>query len=135
MKFPTFYRTIEIDRVSALYREAGPPSRVGNTRMMNLTNILAPTPLVPRHLWAVLLAGGDGARLRDLTVRIAGDDRPKQFCPIVGAESLLRQTRARLDPLSSSDRQAFVVSYAHERYYAEELFGACQKLPGCARQE
>ena len=96
--------------------------------MMNLTNILAPTPLVPRHLWAVLLAGGDGARLRDLTVRIAGDDRPKQFCPIVGAESLLRQTRARLDPLFSGDRQVFVVSYAHERYYAEELADAKDSL-------
>ena len=96
--------------------------------MMNLTNILAPTPLVPRHLWAVLLAGGDGTRLRDLTVRIAGDDRPKQFCPIVGAESLLRQTRARLDPLFSGDRQVFVVSCAHERYYAEELADAKDSL-------
>jgi mannose-1-phosphate guanylyltransferase len=89
-----------------------------------LTNILAPTPLLPRHLWALLMARGDGARLRDLTVRIGGDDRPKQFCPIVGAESLLRRTRARLDPLFSGDRQAFVVSLAHERYYTEELADA-----------
>src|SRR5580658_3305836 len=92
--------------------------------MTNLSNISVPTPPMPRHLWAVLLAGGDGARLRDLTMRIAGDDRPKQFCPIVGAESLLRQTRARLDPLFSSDRQVFVVSSAHERYYSEELADA-----------
>jgi mannose-1-phosphate guanylyltransferase len=28
---------------------------------------------------AIILAGGDGTRLRDLTRRIAGDDRPKQF--------------------------------------------------------
>ena len=96
--------------------------------MMNLSNISVPTPLVPRHLWAVLLAGGDGVRLRDLTVRIAGDDRPKQFCPIVGAESLLRQTRARLDPLFSGDRQVFVVSCAHERYYTEELADAKDSL-------
>ena len=63
-------------------------------RMMNLANISVSTPRLPRNLWAVLLAGGDGVRLRDLTVRIVGDHRPKQFCPIVGAESLLRQTRA-----------------------------------------
>jgi mannose-1-phosphate guanylyltransferase len=75
-------------------------------------------------MWAVLLAGGDGIRLRDLTVRILGDDRPKQFCPIIGSESLLRQTRARLDPLFSSDRQVFVVSCAHERYYSRELADA-----------
>jgi hypothetical protein len=33
-----------------------------------------------RYLWAVLLAGGGGVRLRDLTLRIAGDSGPKQFC-------------------------------------------------------
>ena len=83
---------------------------------------------MPRHFWAVLLAGGDGIRLRDLTVKIAGDDRPKQFCPITGAESLFRQTRARLDPLFSAHRQVFVVSYAHERYYRKELADAKDSL-------
>jgi mannose-1-phosphate guanylyltransferase len=73
------------------------------------------------HLWAVLLAGGDGVRLRDLTRRIAGDSRPKQFCRIVGEQTLFRQTRARLDPLFLSDRQIFVFSRAHERYYSQDL--------------
>ena len=77
-----------------------------------------------RHHWAVLLAGGDGVRLRDLTVRIVGDERPKQFCPLVGAETLLRQTRSRIDPLFRADRQVFVVSHAHESYYADELADA-----------
>ena len=95
---------------------------------MNLGNISSAIPPPPRHLWAVLLAGGDGVRLRDLTVRIVGDDRPKQFCPIIGAESLLRQTRARLDPLFSGDRQVFVVSCAHERYYSKELADAEDSL-------
>jgi mannose-1-phosphate guanylyltransferase len=81
-----------------------------------------------QHLWAVLLAGGDGIRLRDLTMRIVGDHRPKQFCPIIGAESLLSQTRARLDPLFSADRQAFLVSCAHERYYSKELADAKDSL-------
>src|SRR5580704_19343746 len=80
------------------------------------------------HLWAVLLAGGDGIRLRDLTMRIVGDHRPKQFSPIVGAESLLSQTRARLDPLFSGDRQVFVVSRAHETYYSKELADAKDSL-------
>jgi len=93
-----------------------------------MAKISVPAPALPRHLWAVLLAGGDGVRLRDLTVRIVGDDRPKQFCPIVGTESLLRQTRARLDPLFSGNRQVFVVSHAHERYYKEELADANDSL-------
>jgi mannose-1-phosphate guanylyltransferase len=74
-----------------------------------------------RHLWAVLLAGGDGIRLRDLTLRIAGDFRPKQFCCIVGAKSLFEQSRARLEPLVPPDRHVFVLSRAHERYYGEYL--------------
>ena len=76
------------------------------------------------HLWAVLLAGGDGVRLRDLTRRIAGDSRPKQFCRIIGEQSLFRQTRTRLDPLFSSDRQIFVFSRAHERFYGHDLIDA-----------
>jgi hypothetical protein len=76
------------------------------------------------HLWAVLLAGGDGVRLRDLTRRIAGDSRPKQFCRIIGEQSLFRETRTRLDPLFIRDRQIFVFSRAHERYYGDDLTGA-----------
>ena len=37
--------------------------------------------------WTVNLAGGDGVRLRPLTRAIAGDDRPKQFCPVVGEKT------------------------------------------------
>ncbi len=97
-------------------------------RMRNVTNMSASRAPLPRHFWAVLLAGGDGIRLRDLTVRIAGENRPKQFCPIIGTESLLRQTRARLDPLFSGDRQVFVVCSAHESYYSQELVDAKDSL-------
>jgi hypothetical protein len=48
-----------------------------------------------RHHWAVILAGGDGVRLRSMTRGIAGDDRPKQFCPLVGEDALLTETRKR----------------------------------------
>ena len=95
---------------------------------MNLAYTCAATPLVPGHLWAVVLAGGEGIRLRDLTVRIVGEYRPKQFCPIIGSDSLLRQTRARLDPLFSGDRQVFVVASAHEEYYSKELADAKASL-------
>jgi mannose-1-phosphate guanylyltransferase len=76
------------------------------------------------HLWAVLLAGGDGVRLRDLTRRIAGDSRPKQFCRIIGGDSLFRRTRTRVAPLFLGDRQVFVLSRSHENYYGEKLTDA-----------
>ena len=50
------------------------------------------------HRWGVILAGGEGKRLLSLTRRIAGDERPKQFCAIVGRETLLDQTRAQSSP-------------------------------------
>jgi mannose-1-phosphate guanylyltransferase len=74
-----------------------------------------------RHRWGVLLAGGEGTRLQDLTLKIAGDSRPKQFCSIFGGESLLAQTRARLEPIIHTDRELFVVTRTHETYYRAEL--------------
>ena len=71
--------------------------------------------------WAVLLAGGDGTRLQSLTLKIAGDSRPKQFCRLVGGQSLLIQTEERLEPLFRRDRTLFVVTRDHERYYHEDL--------------
>src|SRR3984893_16604190 len=73
------------------------------------------------HHWAVILAGGDGTRLQSLTLRIAGDRRPKQFCSFFGGETLLTQTRARLEALFQVDRELFVVTLFHEIYYREEL--------------
>src|SRR6202035_1900106 len=73
------------------------------------------------HRWAVVLAGGDGTRLQSLTLKIAGDQSPKQFCSFFGGETLLTQTRARLESLFHADRQLFVVTRSHETYYREEL--------------
>ena len=47
-----------------------------------------------RH--AIILAGGDGTRLSEVTRRISGDTTPKQFCPVIGNTSLLEQTRLRV---------------------------------------
>lgn len=72
---------------------------------------------VSTSLWSLILAGGEGIRLRPLTARIVGDARPKQFCPILDGETLLDLTRRRVDLVSRFDRQAIVVSHAHEAYY------------------
>ncbi len=71
--------------------------------------------------WAIILAGGDGTRLRDLTRRIAGDDRPKQFCPLLGEETLLGETRRRVALGVPASRTVFSVTTAHERFYAPLL--------------
>lgn len=73
---------------------------------------------------AIILAGGDGARLRALTRALAGDDRPKQFCRILGGETLLAQTRRRARMLVAPERLLTVVTRHHERFYAPALAGA-----------
>jgi mannose-1-phosphate guanylyltransferase len=67
--------------------------------------------------WALILAGGDGTRLRPLTTRVAGDGRPKQFCALLDGETLVDRTRRRADRLVCGDRQAVVVTRSHEAFY------------------
>ena len=74
-----------------------------------------------RNIWAVILAGGDGVRLRPLTRLIAGDERPTQFCTIFGGQTLLDQTRQRVSLAVPPDQTMFVVTQTHEPFYASLL--------------
>lgn len=73
------------------------------------------------HRWGVIMAGGEGVRLRSLTRLITGDDRPKQFCSLAGGRSLLAQTRQRIAPYISQDRTLFLLLESHEPFYSNEL--------------
>jgi mannose-1-phosphate guanylyltransferase len=64
----------------------------------------------------VILAGADGKRLLPLTRKIAGDDRPKQFCAVVGSETLLDQTQRRVGRIVPSKQTFLVVTKKHERF-------------------
>ncbi len=88
-----------------------------------------PIPLAKPHAlalarrerrWGVVLAGGDGVRLKPLTEFVCGDDRPKQFCPLFESKTLLGQTleRARL----SVPAEQTLVSLAgeHFKFYSQE---------------
>ena len=72
--------------------------------------------------YAVILAGGDGSRLKSLTRAISGDDRPKQFCPILGGKSLLDATRDRVRLSIPIENTFFSLTAKHERFFQTALW-------------
>ncbi len=77
--------------------------------MTNLTD--------PKRRWGIVLAGGDGVRLRPLTRFITGDDRPKQFCSLYDGISLVEQTHQRAQRNIRADQILFSLNRAHEVFY------------------
>jgi mannose-1-phosphate guanylyltransferase len=73
--------------------------------------------------WALILAGGEGSRLRALTRQIAGYELPKQFCRLIGGDTLLEQTHRRVSLVIEEARMVTVVTRPHERFYAPILAG------------
>ena len=73
------------------------------------------------NLWAVVLAAGDGTRLRELTTGPDGECVPKQFCSLSGGPSLLRRALSRGFALAGRDRTMVVVARDHERWWSSQL--------------
>lgn len=64
--------------------------------------------------YVVVLAGGEGTRLRPLTRALYGAPLPKQFAVLTGERSLLQQTVQRALLLTTVDRVSVIVSAHHE---------------------
>lgn len=82
----------------------------------------------PGRLWAIVLAGGEGLRLRPLTRHLHGEDRPKQYAHVVGSQSLLRQTLDRVALLAPPERMVVVTLASHARYVENDLRGSPRPL-------
>ena len=76
------------------------------------------------QLWGIVLAGGEGVRLRQLARRVCGDERPKQYVPLFGERTLLRQTLDRVALGISPARTAVVTLRSHARYFVEHFKGS-----------
>jgi len=68
-----------------------------------------------------VLAGGEGLRLRPLVRRIVGADRPKQYVPLLGQRSLLRQTLDRVSLVIPRERTVVITASRHLGYVNEEF--------------
>ena len=78
---------------------------------------------VEPHLWGIVLSGGEGVRLKALTRQICGDERPKQYVPIYGNRTLLRQTLDRVALRIRPSQTAVVTLRSHSRFFGEQWAG------------
>lgn len=75
--------------------------------------------------WALVLAAGEGSRLRSLTVSSSGTIVPKQFCFLFVGPSLLVNALERARVVADTPRTCVVVAEQHRRWWQEPL----QTLP------
>jgi mannose-1-phosphate guanylyltransferase len=78
------------------------------------------------NVWALILAAGEGSRLRGLTTTPGGLYVPKQFCSLQGGPSLLEETLRRAESVALRRRTVTVVAAQHRRWWAAPL---CSRDP------
>ena len=72
-----------------------------------------------QHVWSLVLAGGDGNRLRALTTKPCGTSVPKQYCSLHGGHSLLEDAIARAERLVAPERVCTIVAQQHREWWTE----------------
>lgn len=71
--------------------------------------------------WAIVLAAGDGTRLRALTRDHSGTAIPKQFCSLAGGRTLLGDALVRARRVVPAERVVVVVAAQHRELWEQEL--------------
>jgi mannose-1-phosphate guanylyltransferase len=71
------------------------------------------------HVWGLVLAAGDGSRLRALTTKPCGTAVPKQFCSLHGGHSLLEDAVGRAAGLADAKRICAIVAEQHRQWWSE----------------
>ena len=71
--------------------------------------------------WALVLAAGEGTRLRTLTTTETGVAVPKQFCSLRGETSLLDETILRARGIVSREQICAVVAADHQGWWTAPL--------------
>lgn len=110
---------IDWGRISVRAKPYGQPAR--SAKLVELPKPQRTAELPATHRWGIVLAGGDGVRLRELTQTVWGDYRPKQFCPLLGNCTLLEETRHRAERSVPPEQIMYSVARAHEDYYLRSL--------------
>jgi mannose-1-phosphate guanylyltransferase len=73
------------------------------------------------HTWAVVLAAGEGTRLRSLTTTATGEAVPKQFCSLRGGPTLLHEALSRAHAVAPAHQVCAVVAEQHRLWWTPAL--------------
>ena len=74
------------------------------------------------NTWALVLAAGEGSRLRSLTTMRSGVAVPKQFCSLQGGPSLLQEALQRAEAVAPRARICTIVAEQHRRWWEGPLW-------------
>ena len=74
-----------------------------------------------RNVWAIVLAGGEGTRVRSFLKQVCGGSGLKQFSTIIGERSMLRCTLDRIGRRIPAERTLIVVGSHHRAEVEKEL--------------
>ena len=69
--------------------------------------------------WGVVLAGGEGMRMRTLITHWLGRDRPKQYCTFVGSRSMFQHTIDRACSIISENNIVTIIGADHAPFLYE----------------
>lgn len=64
-------------------------------------------------LWSLILAGGNGERLKPMVQRWLGSHKPKQYCSFVGTRSMFEHTLDRSDRIVAAERRVTLIARDH----------------------
>jgi mannose-1-phosphate guanylyltransferase len=73
------------------------------------------------HIWGIILAAGDGKRLKQYIRTRFNSDCPKQFCAFTGTRSMLSHTVARAELLIPSGHIVVTVNSKHRQYAQRDI--------------
>jgi mannose-1-phosphate guanylyltransferase len=71
------------------------------------------------HVWAIVLAAGEGSRLRSLTTQKSGRSVPKQFCSLRGGPTLLDEAIERASKVVAPSRICSIVAERHQCWWRQ----------------
>ena len=95
--------------------------RAGNSYNAHLD--LAAVPQAFGKTWGLVLAAGDGTRLRGVTSTHEGEHVPKQYWSLKGGETLFQETLKRGAAVADPDSLCAVVAREHGRWWKPEVAG------------